>query len=154
MQAVIKFLNKEQVGARKIHWRLCAMYREDNVMVVPNEYSLVDMFNDGTMSTYNDASDGRLSNTVNDETVSIVRALLDADWHYTLDDLRHKLVTQYEYIFCSWMSIHTIIIEHLEMRKVSTCLVPHQLLETNWNHYTMAALPFLTQYELEGMVFA
>ncbi len=147
--AVIKLLNKGTVGAREIHRSLCAMYREDNIMVVPNVYDWIDMFNDGIMSTHNDASDGRLSNTINDKTVNIVRILLDADWHYKLDNLRHMMVTQYEYISCSWMPIHTILIEHLEIWKVSACSVSHQLLETNWNQYRVVALHFLTQYELE-----
>ncbi len=80
--AVIKYLNKEQVDAREIHWRLCAMYREDNAMVVHNMYRWVELLNDRRMSTHNDVRDGRPSNNVNDETVNVARTLLDEDRSY------------------------------------------------------------------------
>ncbi len=66
-------------------------------------------------STHNDARDSRQSNTINDETVNIVRTLLDEDQHYMLNDLHHKIATQYKYVSCSQMSIHTILINHVEI---------------------------------------
>ncbi len=75
----IKFLNTEQAGASKIHLRLCAVYGEDNVMVVHNVYKWVEMFNGERTSTHNDARNGRLLSTVSDEAVNIARTLLSED---------------------------------------------------------------------------
>ncbi len=71
------------------------MFREDNAMAVHNVYRWVEMFYDRRPSMHDDARNGRLSNTVNDSIVNIMRTLLDEDWHYTLDNLYHKIVTQY-----------------------------------------------------------
>ncbi len=45
--ADIKFPNKEKVGAREIHWRLCAVNGEDGVMLRCNVYRWVEMFKVG-----------------------------------------------------------------------------------------------------------
>ncbi len=111
------------------------------------------MGNSGRMSTHDDAQDGRLSITVSAEAIYIVHTLLDEDQHYILDNLHYKIATQYKYVSYFQTSIHTILIEHLEMRKVRVCWVPCKLLEMHRNSGKVVALNFLTQYESEGDLF-
>ncbi len=85
--AVIKFLNKGQVGACEIHRRLCSMYGEDNVMAVYDVYRWVEICNGRGTGMHDDGHHSRPSNTVSDETVNIVRPLLDEDWHYMFNNL-------------------------------------------------------------------
>ncbi len=115
IQAVVKVLNKEQVGACEIYRKLCAMYDQNNIMAICNVYRWVDMINDGRMSTYDDAQDSRPSNTVDDKIVNVVCTLLEENWHYMLDNLHHEIATQYKYVSYSQTSIHTILIKHLEI---------------------------------------
>ncbi len=70
-------------------------------MAIHNVYRWVKMFNIGRVSMCNDDQDGRPLNSVNDETVNIVRTLLYKNQDYILDNLHHKIVTQYKYVSCS-----------------------------------------------------
>ncbi len=102
------------------------------------------MFKTGRTSTHNKQWEGHPLDLINDETVNIVRTLLETDKSLMLDDLFHKLLTEYTYVTCSCSSIHIILWDQLEMRKVSARWVSRQLTEIHLNQHHTAALTFLT----------
>ncbi len=81
-------------------------------------------------------------------TVNIVHTLLEADRCLMLDNLFHKLLAEYSYITCSCTTIHVILRDQLEMRKVRARSVPQQLVETGLDQCRKAA--FLTEFNKSG----
>ncbi len=101
VRAIIQFLNKKGIEPRKIHWRLCAVYGQGNVMAECNEYQWVEKFNKGQTTTHDKDQSGQPSTAVNKEMVNIVHAILKERPSLTLDDSHHKMATRYSYENCN-----------------------------------------------------
>jgi len=62
-----------------------------------------------------DARSGRPSDAVNEETVVIVRYLLENDRRLKIADIHHEIATEYPYVKVSWSSIRNILKNELNM---------------------------------------
>ncbi len=101
---------------REIHWRLCAVYGQGNVMAERNVYGWVEQFNKGLTTTHDEDWSGQPCTTVNKEKANIGCAILNEDRRYTLDDFHPKMATQYPYVECCGMSIFNILTNELETK--------------------------------------
>ncbi len=153
VRSVIKFLYKEGVKGREIYRRLCRVYGENNVMSLRAVYQWIDMFRNGREEVHDEQREGRPSEAVNEETVNIIRTLLEENRRYTVSDLHQKMATQYAYVDCSRTSIYRILSEELEMTKVCARWVPRALTEAHRTQRMGAALDFLTRYQARGDKF-
>ncbi len=116
-----------------------------------NVYRWVEQFNEGRMTAHDKDQSGRPSTTVNEETVNIVRAILnEEDRRNMLDDFHHNMAIQYSYDERCHTSIFNILTNELEMRKVCACRVPRELSDLHQKERIGTALEFLTMYREEG----
>lgn len=83
------------------------------------------------MSTDDDPRSGRPSDSVEDETIAIMSALLNEDHRRTIREIEQQIVAEYSYVQNSVGSIHSFIHDHLQMRQVSARWVPHQLADAH-----------------------
>ncbi len=111
----IKFLNAQEVKGNEIHKHLCVVYGGDT-MNRANVYKWIRYFNGGKMEEHDKERSRQPSDLVNEETVSIVCALMAEDRHFTLTDLYHEIATWYSYVKVGQMSIYNILQNELEMR--------------------------------------
>ncbi len=117
-RAIIRFLNAEGISGNKIHKRLCYVYREENTMNRPNVYKWICLSNEGRTTLHDEETLGHPANAVNDETVTIVGALLEDDCRLTFSDLFNAIAAQYPFVEVSCKSVHRILKEKLRMKKL------------------------------------
>jgi transposase len=108
-RAVIRYLNAEGHNGNEIYAKLCAMYGQEAVMSRQAVYKWINMFTKVRTSIEDEERAGRPSDSVNDETVAILRALLQKDRRLTITDIHQQIATEYPYVTVSRASIHTIL---------------------------------------------
>lgn len=89
---------------------------------------------------------GRPNEAITKENITLIKQLIDADAHYTLDDLKDRLNSKGE---CSRSSIRTIVHDKLGLRKESARWVPRLLSNDHKKVRMGAALFFLSAYQEE-----
>ncbi len=152
-RSVVRFLQAEGRNGSEILERLVAVYGENNAMKKSEVYRWLRRFKEGRTDVCNEARSGRPSDAVNEETINIVRYLLNADRRVTVTDIHREMATQYGYAAISRGSIHTILTRELEMRKVSARWVPRLLTNAHREARMSAALELLSRYHEEGEDF-
>ncbi len=104
-----------QWGKYRTTWNSSEIvHGQGNVMAECNVYQWVEQFNEGWMTTQNEDWSAWPSTTIIKETMNIVRAILNEDHCYTLDDFHHKMAIQYSYVECLCTSIFNILTNELE----------------------------------------
>lgn len=118
VRAVIRFLNAKGVKPIEIHRQLTEVYGE-SCMDVKNVRKWCREFTAGRTEIHDEERSGRPS--ISDETVAKVEQIMRQDRRITLDDLC-ILVPE-----VSRSTIHRILTEKLEYRKVCARWVPRML---------------------------
>lgn len=93
-----------------------------------------------------------LSNTLNKEMIAYVRALLDEDQCYTVSNIHWKMADKYLNVV-SRSTVHRVLLEALQLRKVSARWVSRELTKIHQNKQMGAALNLLTHYHIDGLNF-
>ncbi len=87
MERLIQFLMLENV-----HGRLCAVYKNLNIIIKSKVNYWLKSFKEGRTSTNDEARIGHFPESMNDETIAIVHALLEEDWRQTVCDIEQRIV--------------------------------------------------------------
>jgi len=95
LRAVIQFLTLENVPGCEIHRRLCAAYKDPNIITRSTVNRWVQMFKDGRTNTVDEQRNGRPSNSVNEERVAIVSAILEEDRRQTIRQIEQQIAAEY-----------------------------------------------------------
>lgn len=143
LRSVIKFLNAKKIPPIEIHRQLEEVYGE-KCMDVKNARKWWREFSAGRLNVHNDG--GRPSHS--DETVRKVEELVLADRRLTLNELAEKLQE-----VCSRDSIHSILVNTLQYRKLSARWVPKMLTPEHKMKRVQCAQDFLASFEEEGKEF-
>ena len=134
----------------EIYCQLCAAYGESNVMKRRSVYEWVAQFKAGWMNTHDKQWEGGLSTSINDETINIVRSLLEDVGGLNVLDIHHEMATHYSYVDIGCTSVHTIMSEHLQLTKVSARWVPRMPMAEQQEHLVQSANAFLKWYAEGG----
>lgn len=110
VRAVIKFLNAEKIAASEIHRRMSSVYGSENIMSLRHVYKWVQRFKDGRTDTHDDVRSGRPSDSLTDDAIAAVRALLEENRRFTITDLHREMAERY-LVDCSRTTIHRILTE-------------------------------------------
>lgn len=145
LRSVIKFLHAKKVVPIEIHRQLEEVYGP-KCMDVKNVRKWCREFSAGRLNVHDEERSGRPSHT--DETVRKVEELLLEDRRVTLDELAEKLQG-----VCSRDSIHSILINNLQYRKVSARWVPKMLTEEHKRKRIECAQQFVASFEDKGEEF-
>ncbi len=95
IHAVIQFLTLENVPGHEIYRRLCAVYKNLNVVMKSTVNYWMKSFKERRTSIKNEACSGHLPESMNDETVAIVRTLLQENQQQTVHEIEQQIVALY-----------------------------------------------------------
>ncbi len=87
---------------------LCVVYGGD-AKNRANVYKWIRFSNGGRTEVHDEEQSSRLSDLVNEETVSTVRTLMAEKRGFTLTDLYHEIATRYSYVKVGQTSIHNVL---------------------------------------------
>ncbi len=151
VRAVIRFLCARKVGTSEIYRQLCEVYGA-NVMSIQMVRRWKKIFEEGRTNVHDDTRDGRPRESLNDDSIAGVRALLDNDRRLTIREVELKMNSEMGNRV-SRMTIARIIRDYLKLRKVSARWVPRDLTDEHKKNRMGSALTFLTRYHEEGEQF-
>ncbi|CAF4888914.1 unnamed protein product [Pieris macdunnoughi] len=145
LRSVIKFLHAKKIPPIEIHRQLEEVYGE-KCMDVKNVRKWCREFTAGRLNVHDEERSGRPSHS--DETVRKVEELVLKDRRLTLNELAEKLQD-----VCSRDSIHSILVNNLQYRKLSARWVPKMLTPEHKVKRVQCAQDFLASFEEEGEEF-
>lgn len=145
LRSVIKFLHAKKIPPIEIHRQLEEVYGE-KCMDVKNVRKWCREFSAGRLNVHDEERSGRPSHS--DETVRKVEELVLEDRRLTLNELTEKLQE-----VCSRDSIHSILVNNLQYRKLSARWVPKMLTPEHKVKRVQCAQDFLASFEEEGEEF-
>ena len=151
VRSVIRFLNLQGQPAVRIHEELVSVYGT-GVMSVEKVRKWCREFKAGRTDVHDLSRSGRPNTAVNVDSITAVRALVQNNHRITEEEIRRSLADE-NCIEVSHGTVHTIVHDILEYRKVCARWVPKCLTTEHKQNHMGAALTFLTWYHNEGEEF-
>ncbi len=145
--SIICFLRVWGERPADIHRQISAVY--GIIMSVQMVRQWVCKFDEGRTEVHDAPRVGRPTDTVNKNSVSAIRALIEEDCRITLDIIQRALAEE-QFIEISRGSLHNTMKDVLDLSKLSMCWVSKNLSEDHRKARMGAALHFLTLYNEEG----
>ncbi|UYV83836.1 hypothetical protein LAZ67_X000351 [Cordylochernes scorpioides] len=141
-RAVIRFLNAEGIQTSQICQRMINIYGE-SCLSQKNIYKWVNEFKSGRITCSDIERPGRPSVTATPSTINAVENLI-------LEDRKISIFTIADNLHISYGTVHTIINEQLQFRKICCRWIPHFLnLDQKLNRIRVSKA-LLKRYEEEG----
>lgn len=145
VRSVIRFLYLEKNAPIQIHHRLQAVYGP-NCISVQHVRKWCRYYKEGREDLSDRVRSGR-PKVINEALLARIDEKVRSDRRQTLDDLAN------EFTEVSRATLHRIIVEHLQYRKICARWVPKMLTEDNKTQRMLTSSQILERYEADGEEF-
>ncbi|XKL61109.1 hypothetical protein PGB90_008166 [Kerria lacca] len=148
IRAIIRFYTFKGRSATCIHQKLVSVYG-DSVFSVEKVRKWVRLFREGRENVLDEPRSGRPSDTINEDSISAVRAIIENDARISINVIVRVLREEHG-IEIARGTVHSILHDELLVSKRCARWVLKQLTEQHRTNRMGASLAFLTQYHERG----